>query len=56
MSLGAAGGGTGSGSGGDLRLFFFENAALHFGGGVSDSADAACLRSVPFIAAGDSDK
>lgn len=45
MSLGGAGGGS------DLRVFFAGGFDF---GGVSDSAEAACRRSVPFIAAGDS--
>lgn len=59
----AGGGGTGSGGGislggtaavgGWCDLRFFLECGFDFGG-VSDSADAACLRSVPLIAAGDS--
>ena len=59
----AGGGGTGSGggislggtaaAGGWCDLRFFLVCGFDFGG-VSDSADAACLKSVPFIAAGDS--
>lgn len=59
----AGGGGTGSGggislggtaaAGGGRDLRFFLVGGFNFGG-VSDSADAACLRSVPFIAVGDS--
>lgn len=59
----AGGGGTGSGggislggtaaAGGGCDLRFFLVGGFDFGG-VSDSADAACLKSVPFIAVGDS--
>lgn len=63
----AGGGGTGSGGGISLSGAAAATAAAAGGrdlrdfvvydfdfGGVSDSADAACLKSVPFIAVGDS--